>query len=487
MSTCDTKQTKRALRLTPSRTALFLSAIPFLITSTSVGAETLRQALLSAYKWNPQLDAQRAALRATDESVPQARSNYRPSLSFSADTTVQQTNTSPDTVGEGRSYPAGYALTFNQQIFRGFRTRNAVNAAEANVRAGRETLRSTEQSVLLSAVTAYMNVVRDTAVVRLRDNNVRVLSRNLKATQDRFSVGEVTRTDVAQSRARRAGAVSDLDLARANLKTSRANYERIIGHMPRRLRSPSLPSRLLPKSLTLARTRAERESPSVVSALYLEQAARYNVSEIAGELLPTVNLDATYSNAYTGGGVTSFSQTETGTVTGRLTVPLYQRGAVSSRVRQAKHTHVQRMQEVEVNRTQARETAMAAWSQLNASRAQLRSANAQVKANRIALSGVREEEKVGQRTLLDVLDAEQELLDSQVELVTTQRDLIVNGYNLISSTGRLTAQDVSLSSKIYDPEAHYQDIRRKWFGISITDRHGKTQHVTVKDGRRSYK
>lgn len=456
------------------------------IVPATASAETLRQALLSAYKWNPQLDAQRAALRATDESVPQARSNYRPSLTFSADASVQQNNTSPDTVGEGRSYPGSYTFTLNQQIFRGFRTRNAVNAAEANVRAGRETLRSVEQTVLLSAVTAYMNVVRDTAVVRLRENNVRVLSRNLKATQDRFSVGEVTRTDVAQSRARRAGAVSDLDLARANLKTSRANYERVIGHVPRRLRSPSLPGRLLPKTLKVATIRAERENPSIVSALYLEQAARYNVNEIAGELLPTVDVDATYSNAYAGGGATSFAQTETGTVTGRLTVPLYQRGAVSSRVRQAKHTHVQRMQEVEDNRTQARESAIAAWSQLNASRAQLRSANSQVQANRIALSGVREEEKVGQRTLLDVLDAEQELLDSQVELVTTQRDLIVNGYTLISSTGRLTAQDISLSGKIYDPEAHYHKIRRKWFGISITDRHGRTEHVTVKD-KRPYK
>ncbi len=471
----------------PSITAVLLSAIPLIIAPTHVGAETLRQALLSAYKWNPQLDAQRAALRATDESVPQARSNYRPSVTFSADATVQQQNTSPDSATEGRSYPAGYTFTLNQQVFRGFRTRNAVNAAEANVRAGRETLRNVEQTVLLNAVTAYMNVVRDTAIVRLRENNVRVLSRNLKATQDRFSVGEVTRTDVAQSRARRAGAVSDLDLARALLKSSRANYERIIGHMPRRLRAPSLPNRLLPRSLPAARSRAEKENPSVVAALYLEQAARFNVNEIAGELLPTVNVDATYSNAYTGGGVSSFSQSETGTVTGRLTVPLYQRGAVSSRVRQAKHIHVQRMQEVETNRTQAREQAIAAWSQLSASRAQLRSANAQVQANGIALSGVREEEKVGQRTLLDVLDAEQELLDSQVDLVTRQRDLIVNGYTLISATGRLTAQDIALSAKIYDAEAHYHDVRRKWFGISITDRHGRTSHVTVKDHKGSYK
>ncbi len=457
-------------------------------------AESLHDALRSAYKHNPRLDAERANLRATDEGVPQAKSNYRPLLSATADSAVTQTNTSPDPIGvrtgEGRSYPAGYAINLNQQIFRGFRTRNAVNAAEARVRAGRETLRSTEQAVLLEAVTAYMNVVRDAAIVRLRENNVRVLSRDLKATQDRFSVGEVTRTDVAQSRARRAGAVSELDLARANLKASRANYEQVIGRKPGRLRGASPPYRLLPKSLSVARTRAERENPDVVSALYNEQAARYDVSEIAGELLPTLNLDASYSNRYLGGGDTSTVQTETGTVVGTLTVPLYQRGAVSSRVRQAKHIHVRTLQLVEEARTQSRESAIAAWAQLNASRAQVKSAQTQVEANRIALSGVREEEKVGQRTLLDVLDAEQELLNSQVDLVSVRRDLVVNSYTVLSTTGRLTAQDMRLASKIYDPEAHYGEVRRKWFGISITHSDGRREDIQVRDKgqhRKSYK
>ncbi|MGI9426582.1 MAG: TolC family outer membrane protein [Hyphomicrobiaceae bacterium] len=467
--------------MAPTIAVIGLAAGLGIFATESVSAETLRQALRSAYKTNPQLDAERANLRATDEGVPQAQSNYRPLVTFSADSSVQQSHIDPPSPLEGRSYPAGYGFNLNQQVFRGFRTTNAVNAAEANVRAGRETLRSTEQSVLLDGVTAYMNVVRDTAIVRLRENNVRVLSRNLKATQDRFSVGEVTRTDVAQSRARRAGSVSDLDLARANLKTSRANYERIIGHVPGRLVSAQEPARALPKSLVATRRRAERENPSVVAALYLEQAARYNVDEIAGELLPTFNVDASYSNRYTGGGDVATTQTETGVLTGTLTVPLYQRGLVSSRVRQAKHTHVQRIQQVEQARTEVRELAIAAWSQLNASRAQLRSALSQVEANRIALSGVREEEKVGQRTLLDVLDAEQELLDSQVTLVTIRRDVIVNAYTVISSTGRLTAHDLGLSAEIYDAEAHYHDVRRKWFGISITHRDGRREHVNVED------
>jgi outer membrane protein len=458
------------------------------LAGTIAHAETLHDALRSAYKRNPQLDAERANLRATDEAVPQAMSNYRPSLNFSADASVQRSNISPDGTavggarGDGTSYPAGYSLSLNQQIFRGGRTQNAVNAAEATVRAGRETLRNTEQTVLLDAVTAFMNVVRDTAIVKLRENNVRVLSRDLKATQDRFSVGEVTRTDVAQSRARRAQAVSDLDLARANLKASRANYEQVVGHVPQSLREASPPYRLLPKSLEVARQRAEQENPTVVAALYNEQAARYNVDEIAGELLPTFNIDASYSNRYSGGGDLSTTQTETGIVTGTLSVPLYQRGAVSSRVRQAKHLHVRTMQLVEQARTRSREALIAAWAQLNASRAQLRSTTSQVEANGIALSGVREEEKVGQRTLLDVLDAEQELLNSQVALVSNRRDLVVNAYTVLAATGRLTAQDLGLMSRIYDPEAHYSEIRRKWYGISITHSDGRREHFQARDG-----
>jgi outer membrane protein len=450
-------------------------------------AETLLDALRSAYRYNPQLDSQRAILRATDEFVPQAQSNYRPFVSFSADSAVAQTNMSPDSQDEGRSYPAGYSINLNQQIFRGFRTRNAVNAAEARVRAGRETLRSTEQSVLLSAVTAYMDVVRDLETVRLRENNVRDLSREVKATQDRFSVGELTSTDVAEAQGRRAQAAFDLELAQANLQASRANYERIIGHEPDRLIGASPPDRLLPKSLPEARQWAERENPNVVAALYNEQAARYDVDEVAGELLPTLNLDASYFNLYTGGGDTKTMQTETGIVIGSLTVPLYQRGAVSSRVRQAKHVHVSTIQLVEDARTQARESTIAAWALVNAARAQIKFAETQVEANQRALKGVRGEEKVGQRTVLDVLNAELELVTAQVDLVSVRRDLVVNAYTVLAATGRLTAQDIGLDSLIYDPEVHYSETRRKWFGISITYGDGRREHIEVHDEGRDRK
>ena len=335
-------------------------AVIALNVSGGVGAqaESLRGALAAAYKFNPDIEAERANLRATDESVPQAKSGYRPTVSASAD--IGATNVRNRPGGSTGRRPAGYQLDLTQNLFDGFRTTNSVNAAEANVRSGRATLHSTEQTVLLQAVTAYMNVVRDQAIVRLRESNVRVLSKNLKATQERFSAGEVTRTDVAQSRARRARAISDLDSARATLKTSRANYERVIGHPPSRLRSAGVPERLLPKTIAEARRRATNESPSVVSALYLEQAARYNVEQIWGELLPSLSVAGSVNKRFEPSEGTNSSQTSQ--VVGTLRVPIYTGGEIRARVRQAKHLHVRRIQLVAQARTQAREAAVSAWA-----------------------------------------------------------------------------------------------------------------------------
>ncbi|HRD75152.1 MAG TPA: TolC family outer membrane protein [Hyphomicrobiaceae bacterium] len=434
--------------------------------SLEVSAQSLRDALAAAYKTNPRLDAERARLRATDEEVARAHSGYRPTISGSADMGWERRETRPKSGGDGETHPHGYALNMSQPVFRGFRTLNAVRIAEATVRAGRETLRTTEQSVLLEAVTAYMDVVRDTAIVRLRENNVQVLTRELKATQDRFSVGEVTRTDVAQATARRAAAMSALDLARSNLQSSRATFERVIGFSPAGLVDPPPHSRNLPVSQSEAINIALARSPSVVAALYREQAARFTVEQIWGELLPDVRLDASYTRRYDPSRTVDDS--ESATVTGRVNVPLYAAGETHARVRAAKHTHVSRIQEIEQARTEARALAIAAWSRLVAARAQLQSDMAQVEANRTALAGVREEVKVGNRTVLDVLNAEQDLLNSEVQLVTTKREIVVASYNLLSSIGRLEAAELAVTGTVYDPEAHYHDVRRKWWGISIT-------------------
>jgi outer membrane protein len=437
-------------------------------------AETLNEALASAYKVNPRLDAARATLRATDEEVPRAISGYRPTITGNADTSFQYTTTHPSTIANGSSNPRGYSVQLVQPLFRGFRVVNTVAEAEATVRAGRETLRSVEQSVLLEAVTTYMDVVRDQAIVRLRENNVTVLTRDLRATQDRFNVREVTRTDVAQAQARRASAISALDLAKSNLQTSRATYERVIGHPPSNL-VESRPSGLVPKTLKDGSEISARENPAVAGALYREQGARHAIDRIRGERLPSAQLEAGYHRRFDDNVGIDFQ--ETTTVTGRLTVPFYSGGEVEARIRQAKHTHVSRLQEIEQARTEVLAQVVAAWSQLIAARAQLESDQASVDANRIALVGVREEERVGQRTLLDVLNSEQELLNSEVNLVTTRRNLVVASYNVLATIGRLNAQELGVASLVYDPEAHYLEVRHKWFDVNITYSDGRRETI----------
>ena len=386
---------------------------------------------------------------------------------------THEVNSKPPTATGGESHPKGYGVSFSQPIFSGFRTLNGVREAEATVRASRETLRTTEQSVLLEAVTSYVDVVRDQAIVRLRENNVTVLSRELKATQDRFSVGEVTRTDVAQAEARRSAAVSALDLARANLKTSRASFERVVGRPPSNLQEQKPHEKLLPKTLNEAIAIGTRQNPTVVAALYREQAARHNVDRTWGQLLPTVTLDGSFSRRFDTSPTTD--ETEATSVTGRLSVPIYSGGLVHAQVRQSKHTHVSRIQEIEQFRTEAQAGIVSSWSQYEASRAQLVSDQAQVRATRTALAGVREEERVGQRTLLDVLNAEQEALNAEVQLATTQRNLVVASYNVLSNVGRLSVVDLGVVGEAYDPEAHYFEVRRKWWGISITRPDGRRE------------
>lgn len=475
--------------------AAAVSAVLFASLISPVRADTLNEALSSAYRYNPRIDAERARLRATDEGVPQARSGYLPRINGTADVNINDIrsrrrdenaqggfNDQLGTISQGaRSgdtiYPRGYGVSLQQNIFNGFRTENTIAEAEANVRAGRESLRDVERQVLLEAATAYMDVVRDQAVVRLQENNVDVLSRELRATQDRFDVGEVTRTDVSQARARRAGSVSSLDLARANLKGSRARYERVVGGPPSNLVEPGVPRSVMPKSLDEAISIGINENPLVIASLYREQGARHTVDVVRGELLPTLNLEASYQNRFNTSSTTA--ETESTTLTGRLNVPIYQGGEVSARVRAAKHTHVSRLQEIEDARTQVREAVITSWSQYQAVQAQLESDRIQVESNQTALTGVREEEKVGQRTLLDVLNAEQELLNSQVQLETTRRNLIVAAYTLLSSIGRLSVDTIGVVATVYDPEAHYFDVRRKWWGISITHADGRRENLDL--------
>jgi outer membrane protein len=436
------------------------------------GAETLEQALTDAYLINPVLNAERARLRATDEQVALAKSGLRPFVSGSADVNFRNTNVETagaaggaigSFAGAGVTHPRGYSVQLTQPLFEGFQNLNAIRQAKSTVQAARESLRSVEQTVLLDAVTAYVNVVRDTAIVRLRENDVKVLTEQLKATKDRFDVGEVTRTDVAQAEARRSEALSTLAAAQANLKASNAAYEQIIGHPPGSLETPPSILYLLPTTLNDAMTLGDGENPIILAAVYQEEASLYAVQQIMGELLPEVTFQAQYEKRFDQSQ--TLKEEETTTVTGRVNMPFYQGGSVSSRVRQSKETNNQLKKEVEDARLRVHADVIANWGILQSSGPAITSAQAAVDANKIALTGVREEEKVGQRTTLDVLDAQRELLNSQIGLVTALRDRVVAEYSLYAAVGRMDAQTLGLSVPYYDPIEHYDTVKNKWFGL----------------------
>ena len=440
--------------------------------STASQAESINSALASAYEYNPTLAAERANLRSIDEGVPQALAGRRPTLSGSADLSYRDSDiralaASGPTRTRFSLRPRGYSITLSQPLFAGFTVLNNIRQAEALVKAGGEALKNTEQNTLFDAAEAYMNVVRDMAVISLRRNNVRVLKEQLRATNDRFAVGEVTRTDVAQAEARVALAESGLSLANANLATSRAVYEQVIGHPPNGVGQPASIENKLPGGLESAEAIAESEHPAILAASYASEAASHQVNARRGDLLPRVDLEATYSDRYDSSLTTQRS--ESASITGRLTVPIYQRGETSSRIRQARQTLRQRQLEVEQARLQVRAAVASAWYQLQSIKAQLQSDQAQVRANQVALNGVRAEAGVGQRTVLDVLDAEQELLDSRVTLVTTQRDRIVASYAVLSAIGRLNSRRLGLQVVEYNPSLNYGAVRNRLFGIGIPE------------------
>jgi outer membrane protein len=440
--------------------------------SPAAHAETISDALAQAYRSNSKLDAARATLRATDEEVSRANSGYRPTISGTTDVgtqTLTQRALSGN-VTQTESHPRGYGVTAIQPLFRGGRVLNTVRTAEAQVRAGREILRSVEQTVLLDSATSYLDVIRDLSISKLREGNVKVLGEELKATRERFAVGEVTRTDVAQSEASLAAARSALDLAKSNLQTSRASFERNVGNAPGQLVPPKGLEKYLPRTLEDAVAISSRENPSVVNALYNEQAARHSIDTIWGELLPSAQLQAGYTRRYDTAGT---ADTDTKSIVGTLTVPLYSGGEVQARVRQAKQTHISRIQQIEQQRTEVKALVVSGWSALLAARAQLVSDNAQVASAQTALTGVREEERVGQRTLLDVLNAEQVLLNARVAVVTDQRNIAVAAYTVMSAVGRLNIQELGGVEAVYDAEVHYTEVRRQAWGVSVTRADGR--------------
>jgi len=420
----------------------------------SAGAETLYQAMAKAYENNPDLNAARAGLRATDEGVAIAKSGYRPYVS--ADATLTSTNTENVITNS-----ASVGVSITQTLFDGFQTRNNVRAAEAAVFAGRENLRGTEIDILLATVQAYANVNRDNQIVVYRKQNIAFLQEQFSAARARFDVGESTRTDVSLAEAELAGAKASLTAAVAQAKSSAAVYAQIVGSVPKGLKAVSLPRKLLPGTLDMAVAQGTTEHPAVLAALYGVDAAGYNVKSEEGTFLPGVKVVGSVYEA--DAGVT------TGQVQAKVTVPLYQGGAASASVRQAKEQLGQQRILVDSARRSIEQSVVSSWTQMEAAIATISANKAQLSAANLALNGVVEERRVGQRTTLDVLNAQQTVLTAKEAISQSERNAIVASFSVLASTGKLTIERLSLQVANYKPEIHYEATKDRWFGLRTVD------------------
>ena len=459
--------------------ALLMAAGP-----TPVLADTIEAALVRAYQSNPELNAQRAQVRSTDENVPQALSGYRPAINVNASlgyqyndslsntpSISQQNPNAPNflstTILHGANAPRSAGVTVTQTMYNGNRTANRTRAAESQVSGSREGLRVLEQSVLFSAASIYMDYLRDSAIVEVNKSNVRVLEQTLKQTRDRFNVGEVTRTDVAQSEAQLAAGKTQELTAESNLTTTRSNFRRIIGTEPQDLAPGSPVDRFLPGTLQKAVDLSLIENPNVTAAMYGIDVNFLQVKINEGALLPTVTVQASANQFYEQNLL--IQRQFTASLTGNVSIPIYQGGTEYSLIRQSKENLAQQRLNLETTRDQTRANTVTAWGQLVAGKAQVASAQAQVTASEIALNGVREEAKAGQRTTLDVLNAQQALVNARVALVTAQHDRVVASYSVLNAIGRLSPQVLNLRTTTYDPSVHYHQVRDSWFGLRTPD------------------
>ena len=460
--------------VTAAATAVLLMAY---MGPSAAMADTIEAALVRAYQTNPQLNAQRAQVRSTDENVPQALSGYRPKVALTATAGYQYTDVNTTAGGSptaivrteihGTNAPRSAGLTVSQTLFNGQQTANKTRAAESQVSGAREALRVLEQTVLLAAATIYMDYLRDSAIVEVQKSNVRVLEQTLKQTRDRFNVGEVTRTDVAQSEAQLAAGKTQLLAAEATLTTTRANFRRIIGNEPEQLAPGSPVDRFLPGTLPGAVELSLIENPNVTAAMFGIDVNFLQVKVNEGALLPTVSLQASVQQSYEQ-TMTIFRSFGASAIA-QVAVPIYNGGGEYSLIRQSKENLAQQRLNLEQVRDQTRANTVTAWGQLVAGKAQVASAQAQVTASEIALNGVREEAKAGQRTTLDVLNAQQALVNARVALVTAQHDRVVASYAVLTAVGRLSPQVLNLATTVYDPSVHYQQVRDSWFGVRTPD------------------
>lgn len=433
-------------------------------------AETISGALARAYQNNASVNSARAGVRVTDEGVAIAKSGWRPYVGASGSLNYTSTNnTSRITTGS-------FGIQIQQSLFDGFQTLNNVRAAEAQVRAANESLRNTEQDILFNAAAAYVDVLRDRQIATFRARNLDFLSEQVRAASSRFEVGEGTRTDVAQAQAQQAAAVAQLSAARAQVLASEATYLRLVGDKPGKLEPAGPVARLLPAGMDAALGSALSEHPVIKATLHLVDAASFQVKSAEGSLLPQVSAQAGVSHSYRetnslpGVGMTpGVDRSDSASIGLNLTIPIYQGGLASAQVRRSKESLGQARIEVDVARDQVRNAVTAAWTQYVAAREVVAAGRELVSAAQLALNGVIEERNVGQRTTLDVLNAQADVITAQINVASAERDVVAASYAILSAMGQLSPKRLGLGVATYDPREHYDAVKDKWVGTRTPD------------------
>lgn len=429
-------------------------------------AEDIFTAMSSAYKTNPTLQAQRANLRSVDENVAIAKSGFRPTISLNGGYSDSDIHDNSNPLNDERQTTT-VSAQISQPLFNGMQTVNSVKSADSYVRSQQNNLMNTEQNVLLEASTAYLDVLRDTAIVNLQKNNEKLLKKRLDETMERFNVGEVTRTDVSQARARYSSAQAARISSEGNLEASKAVYAKIIGNEPDKLVEPGNINEFLPKTFKEAYDYAKVYNYTIQQAKFLLDSKTYDVAVNTGALLPQISLDGVASHGNNDGGIYDDNKVDNLEWGVNMTIPLYEGGATRAKIRQSKYLKWQAQELVLEAERKVLSDVKSAWEYKSSNEARIKSIKDQVKANEVALDGVQKEEALGNRTILDVLNAYQELLNSNVEEVKAKRDYYVSSMELLMAMGKLTAKDMKLNVDLYNAKKHYKETRDKWLSLSV--------------------
>jgi outer membrane protein len=443
-------------------------------------ADSIYDAMAKAYENNPDLNAARAGLRATDEGVTIAKAGWRPQINAFAQRTqtwydnngiIGGTQTIDNPLGSDHASTISHqrGITITQQIFDGFQTLNNVRAAEATVFSERASLRAREIQILLSAAQAYSDIARDEQILAFRKQNLAFQREQVRASKERLDAGDGTRTDVSLAEAEMARAVSLVALSDSQLKQSQAVYVQIVGETPDGIKQPAPASRNLPNSIDNAVATGWREHPQILATMNAVDAAGFQVKSAEGAMLPGVVVQGQIQSTDGTQGITSFSNTVTQSITARLNVPIYQGGAEYGQIRQAKERLGQQRILLDSVRLDVQQTIVTAMAQYDAAQAAVKAGSLQVKAAKEALASITEERKFGQATTLDLLQVQATVLNARENLAVAQHDAVVASFSILASIGRLTVESQDLKVAEYRAEVHYEKVKDAWFGLRTVD------------------